>query len=32
VLFAVALIFERVPGFARPASAVPVLAKPCRES
>jgi len=34
VLFAVALIFERVPGFARPlpAPVVPVLAKPCRES
>jgi len=34
VLLAVALIFERVPGFApRPATvALPVLAKPCRES
>lgn len=34
VLFAVALIFERVPGFARaPApAAVPMLAKPCRDA
>lgn len=35
VLFAVALIFERVPGFARTAMSVPVvpvMAKPCRES
>lgn len=34
VLFAVALIFERVPGFAPKPRALPVavLAKPCRES
>jgi drug/metabolite transporter (DMT)-like permease len=31
VLFAVALIFERVPGFARTAAPVPLLAKPCRD-
>ena len=31
VLFAVALIFEKIPGFARPAVpvTVPVLTKPC---
>jgi len=29
VLFAVALIFEKIPGFSRPPAAVPVLAKPC---
>ena len=31
VLFAVALIFERVPGFARTVVPVPILAKPCRD-
>jgi drug/metabolite transporter (DMT)-like permease len=31
VLFAVALIFERVPGFARTVTPVPLLAKPCRD-
>jgi len=31
VLFAVVLIFEKIPGFARPVAPVPVpvLAKPC---
>jgi drug/metabolite transporter (DMT)-like permease len=32
VLFAVALIFEKIPGIARPAAPVPVLAKPCRNA
>jgi len=32
VLLAVALIFERVPGFARTPVPLPVLAKPCREA
>jgi drug/metabolite transporter (DMT)-like permease len=32
VLLAVALIFERVPGFARTAARAPMLAKPCRET
>ncbi len=31
VLFAVALIFERVPGFARTVVPMPLLAKPCRD-
>jgi drug/metabolite transporter (DMT)-like permease len=31
VLFAVALIFERVPGFARTVAPVPILTKPCRD-
>jgi drug/metabolite transporter (DMT)-like permease len=31
VLFAVALIFERVPGFARTVAPMPLLAKPCRD-
>jgi len=31
VLLAVALIFERVPGFSRVPVAVPLLAKPCRD-
>jgi drug/metabolite transporter (DMT)-like permease len=31
VLFAVALIFERVPGFARTIAPVPILARPCRD-
>jgi drug/metabolite transporter (DMT)-like permease len=32
VLFAVALIFERVPGFARTVAPVAILAKPCRDA
>jgi drug/metabolite transporter (DMT)-like permease len=32
VLFAVALIFERVPGFGRTPAPVPVLAKPCSDA
>ena len=32
VLFAVALIFDRVPGFGRAASPMPMLAKPCRNA
>jgi hypothetical protein len=32
VLLAVALIFERVPGFVPAKRPLPVLGKPCRES